>query len=56
MRGCAPRRGANELADELAHPRWTALIQFNADWQQRMKDRKYSTLIPKGQKAPAKIR
>ncbi len=27
-----------------------------ADWQQRMKDREYTTLIPKGQKAPAKIR
>jgi aminobenzoyl-glutamate utilization protein B len=27
-----------------------------ADWQQRMKDRKYTTLIPKGQKAPVKIR
>ena len=27
-----------------------------SDWQQRMKDRKYTTLIPKGQKAPVKIR
>ncbi len=27
-----------------------------ADWMQRMKDRKYTTLIPKGQKAPSKIR
>jgi aminobenzoyl-glutamate utilization protein B len=26
------------------------------DWQARMKDRKYSTLIPEGQKAPAAIR
>lgn len=27
-----------------------------ADWQSRMKQRKYSTLIPKGQKAPVRIR
>jgi aminobenzoyl-glutamate utilization protein B len=27
-----------------------------ADWEQRMKDKKYTTLIPEGQKAPAKIR
>ncbi len=26
------------------------------DWNDRMKDRKYTTLIPKGQKAPVKIR
>ena len=26
------------------------------DWNKRMKDRKYTTLIPKGQKAPTKIR
>jgi aminobenzoyl-glutamate utilization protein B len=27
-----------------------------AEWLQRMKERKYTSLIPKGQKAPAKIR
>ncbi|MDA1017416.1 MAG: amidohydrolase [Planctomycetota bacterium] len=27
-----------------------------ADWQQRMKQRTYTTLVPKGQKAPVKIR
>lgn len=27
-----------------------------ADWQQRMQDRKYTSLIPEGQKAPVKIR
>ncbi|MFP6768568.1 MAG: amidohydrolase, partial [Planctomycetaceae bacterium] len=27
-----------------------------AEWKKRMTDRKYTTLIPKGQKAPAKIR
>ena len=27
-----------------------------ADFQERMKDRKYTTLIPKGQKAPKSIR
>ena len=32
------------------------LAAAKADWQQRMKDRKYTTLIPKGQRAPAKIR
>ena len=32
------------------------LAAAKADWQQRMKDRKYTSLIPKGQRAPAKIR
>jgi aminobenzoyl-glutamate utilization protein B len=27
-----------------------------SDWQTRMKDREYTTLVPKGQKAPVKIR
>jgi len=33
-----------------------ALKEARADFQDRMKDRKYSTLIPKGQKAPKTIR
>lgn len=33
-----------------------AVAAAKADWQERMKDRKYTTLIPKGQKAPTKIR
>lgn len=37
-----------ETPEELAAAR--------ADWQQRMKDRKYTTLIPEGQKPPVKIR
>jgi len=32
------------------------LAAARADWKQRMKNRKYTTLIPKGQKAPRKIR
>lgn len=32
------------------------LAAAKADWQERMKDRKYTSLIPKGQKAPVKIR
>jgi aminobenzoyl-glutamate utilization protein B len=27
-----------------------------ADWETRMKDRKYTSLIPEGQKAPERIR
>lgn len=40
--------------DLLENPEYVA--EAKADWQRRMKDRKYTTLIPKGQKAPAKIR
>ena len=32
------------------------LAAAKADFQERMKDRKYTSLIPKGQRAPAKIR
>ena len=32
------------------------LKDARADFQERMKDRKYTTLIPKGQKAPRSIR
>lgn len=33
-----------------------AVAAARADWEQRMKSRKYTTLIPKGQSAPAAIR
>src|SRR5262249_1181084 len=33
-----------------------ALKDARADFDQRMKDRKYTTLVPKGQKAPKSIR
>src|SRR5205807_9120226 len=33
-----------------------ALKDAKADFQERMKDRKYTTIIPKGQKAPRTIR
>jgi aminobenzoyl-glutamate utilization protein B len=32
------------------------LAAARADWKERMKDRKYTTLIPTGQRAPVKIR
>jgi aminobenzoyl-glutamate utilization protein B len=50
--------GAKVLAvtaiDLLQSPGLVAAAK--ADWKQRMKDRKYTTLIPKGQKPPIKIR
>ncbi len=42
---------AVELFD---NPRLVAAAK--AEWEQRMVDRKYTTLVPKGQKAPVKIR
>jgi aminobenzoyl-glutamate utilization protein B len=42
------------ILDLLEQPEEVAAAR--ADWQQRMKDRKYTTLIPKGQRTPAKIR
>ena len=33
-----------------------ALAAAKGDWQERMKHRKYTSLIPQGQQAPAKIR
>ena len=33
-----------------------AVKDAKADFQERMKDRKYGTIIPKGQKAPKSIR
>lgn len=41
-------------ADLLRNP--SALKDARADFQKQMKDRKYTTRIPKGQKAPAAIR
>ena len=32
------------------------IVAARADWQERLKGRKYITLIPDGQKAPAAIR
>jgi hypothetical protein len=32
------------------------LAAARVDFQRRMKDRKYTTLIPKGQKVPSRIR
>lgn len=50
--------GAKVLAvsaiDLLEKP--SLLAAAKADWQKRMKARKYTTLIPKGQKPPVKIR
>jgi len=50
--------GAKVLAvsaiDLFQNPK--AIAAARADWQNRMKDRKYTTLIPKGQKPPLKIR
>ena len=40
--------------DLMEHPR--LVTEARADFHERMKGRKYSTLIPAGQKAPAKIR
>jgi aminobenzoyl-glutamate utilization protein B len=45
---------AMSMLDAMEQP--DILSAAKADWQERMKDRKYSTLIPKGQKAPARIR
>jgi aminobenzoyl-glutamate utilization protein B len=33
-----------------------AVAAARADWERRMKNRKYTTLVPEGQKAPVKIR
>jgi len=40
--------------DLLEKPELVAAAR--SDWQSRMKDRKYSTMIPEGQKAPESIR
>lgn len=32
------------------------VLAAKADWKQRMADRKYTSLIPKGQKPPVRIR
>jgi aminobenzoyl-glutamate utilization protein B len=45
---------ALSAVDLLQHPE--ALQEAKADFQQRMKDRKYTTKIPKDQKAPKAIR
>jgi len=45
---------AASAIDLLEHPDQVAAAK--ADFQQRMKDRKYTTRIPEGQKPPAKIR
>jgi len=39
--------------DLLQHPQ--VLQETKADFQERMKDRKYTTKIPKGEKAPRAI-
>ncbi len=45
---------ALSLADLLQDPQ--AIKDAKADFQERMKDRKYTTKVPKGQKAPKSIR
>ncbi|MDZ4683689.1 MAG: amidohydrolase [Planctomycetaceae bacterium] len=45
---------AGSAIELFEHPDQIAAAK--ADFQQRMKDRKYTTLIPKGQKPPLKIR
>jgi aminobenzoyl-glutamate utilization protein B len=45
---------AASALDLFEDPRLVAAAK--ADWQERMKGRKYTTLIPEGQKAPARIR
>lgn len=50
--------GAKTLAvtalDLLTQPQ--LVLEARADWEKRMEGRKYTTLIPKGQKPPVKIR
>jgi aminobenzoyl-glutamate utilization protein B len=45
---------AASAIDLLEHPDQVAAAK--ADFQKRMKDKPYTTLIPKGQKPPLKIR
>ena len=45
---------ALSAVDLLQDP--AALKEARADFQERMKDRKYTTIVPKGQKAPKSIR
>jgi aminobenzoyl-glutamate utilization protein B len=45
---------AMSAADLLQEPK--VLLEAKADFQERMKDRAYKTVIPKGQKAPKAIR
>ena len=51
---CAAKVLAVTALDLLEDPKLAATVR--ADWKQRMKTRKYTTLIPKGQKAPGSIR
>jgi hypothetical protein len=50
----AARVLALTTVDLLRDPK--ALEEAKADFRERMKDRKYTTRIPKGQKAPRAIR
>ena len=52
--GTAAKALALSLVDLLQNPE--ALAEAKADFQERMQDRKYSTKIPKGEKAPQSIR
>lgn len=45
---------ALSAVDLLQDPQ--TLKEAKADWQERMKDRPYTTKIPEGQKAPKTIR
>jgi len=50
----AARVLAVSMLDLLEQP--TTISAARQDWKQRMKDRSYNTLIPKGQPAPGRIR
>ncbi len=51
---CAAKTLAVTALDLLEDPALVAAAK--ADWEKRMKDKKYFSFIPQGQKAPAKIR